>query len=70
MRFRDKKHEQYEGDDEKPPEEVGLRDRLAHFTWYVCAQPLLGHELTVLQAMVRVHDVYRCSRRCPREHPK
>ncbi|KNG51721.1 malic acid transporter [Stemphylium lycopersici] len=33
MRFRDKNHEQYEGDDEKPPEEVGLRDRLAHFTW-------------------------------------
>ncbi|EMD86184.1 hypothetical protein COCC4DRAFT_193243 [Bipolaris maydis ATCC 48331] len=37
MRFRDKRHHQYKDDkdNEKPPEQVGLRDRLAHFTWYI-----------------------------------
>lgn len=37
MKFRDRRHNQYkdDGDEEKPPEQVGLRDRLAHFTWYV-----------------------------------
>ncbi|RMZ72456.1 malic acid transporter [Pyrenophora seminiperda CCB06] len=33
MRFRDRTRAKYENADEKPPEEVGLRDRLVHFTW-------------------------------------
>ncbi|KAF1829439.1 hypothetical protein BDW02DRAFT_651345 [Decorospora gaudefroyi] len=33
MKFSEKRPEKYEDDDEKPPQEVGLRDRLAHFTW-------------------------------------
>ena len=37
MRFREKKRIDYGPDHEKdnPPEEVGLRDRIAHFTWCV-----------------------------------
>jgi len=33
MRFRDRTHTTYESEDEKPPAEVGLRDRIVHFTW-------------------------------------
>ncbi|KAI8942426.1 hypothetical protein NX059_000498 [Plenodomus lindquistii] len=33
MRIREKKQYKYEGEGERPPTEVGLRDRLAHFTW-------------------------------------
>lgn len=33
MRFRDKRPEQSDGEEEKPPTTTGLRDRLAHFTW-------------------------------------
>lgn len=41
MRFREKKRIDYGADDDKdkPPEFVGLRDRIVHFTWYVqCLQ--------------------------------
>jgi hypothetical protein len=42
MRFRDKTHAKYEDNDEKPPEEVGLGDRMVHFTWYVYALKAFG----------------------------
>jgi hypothetical protein len=35
MRFRDRTNTTYEKDEEQPPQEVGLRDRIVHFTWYV-----------------------------------
>ena len=37
MRFREKKRIDYDLNHEKdsPPEFVGLRDRIAHFTWCV-----------------------------------
>ena len=36
MRFREKKRsEDLDKEDEQPPEFVGLRDRIVHFTWYV-----------------------------------
>lgn len=37
MRFREKKRCRFEGEGEveRPPQVVGLRDRIAHFTWYV-----------------------------------
>jgi hypothetical protein len=37
MRFREKKRIDYDLDHgkDKPPEFVGLRDRIAHFTWCV-----------------------------------
>jgi hypothetical protein len=36
MRFREKKRsEEQQKEDEQPPDVVGLRDRIAHFTWYV-----------------------------------
>jgi hypothetical protein len=33
MRFRERRPVEYDDEDEKPPQEVGLRDRIAHFTW-------------------------------------
>ncbi|CAG5163850.1 uncharacterized protein ALTATR162_LOCUS6561 [Alternaria atra] len=33
MRFRDRTNTTYEKDEEQPPQEVGLRDRIVHFTW-------------------------------------
>lgn len=42
MRFRDRTHTTYESEDEKPPAEVGLRDRIVHFTWYVDAPRAFG----------------------------
>ncbi|KAF2855566.1 C4-dicarboxylate transporter/malic acid transport protein-like protein [Plenodomus tracheiphilus IPT5] len=33
MRIREKKPYEFEDEGERPPAEVGLRDRLAHFTW-------------------------------------
>lgn len=41
MRFHEKKHSHREQNDsdtagkDRPSEAVGLRDRIAHFTWYV-----------------------------------
>jgi hypothetical protein len=33
MRFQQKRAYQYDDDSERPPEVVGLRDRIVHFTW-------------------------------------
>jgi hypothetical protein len=68
MRFRDRSHAKYEDDDEKPPAEVGLRDRIVHFTWYVMRQGHSNDELTISQAMVRVHHVYRIASCRSRQH--
>jgi len=71
MRFRDRTHAQYENADEKPPQEVGLRDRLAHFTWYALrGEHCQRNVLMVPQAMVRMYHVYRLSRRRSGEHAK
>ena len=36
MRFREKKRsEELQKEEHQPPEVVGLRDRIAHFTWCV-----------------------------------
>jgi hypothetical protein len=36
MRFREKKRsEELQKEEHQPPEVVSLRDRIAHFTWYV-----------------------------------
>lgn len=47
MRFREKKpYELGDGEKDKPPEFVGLRDRIAHFTWYM--QPLADHNVLLI----------------------